>query len=263
MDLMVAQLVRSAGAPVVGPLRAGKDVPPPLVGADPGAPIIGPGHDAVIDWGDSDPDSTELRTAVMVSRISELGSPVKWYPFTIDLSTNQFRIPHDWLGQEPGDYMAQVVVSDGLNSTPFISGKVFSICNFTNGGVERCDGIDDDCNGVINDAAAPPGSTALTMTKTAVSWGGLLAADDYDVTRGDLATLRSTNGDFSVATQQCVASHTTAIQTAYVSDPAPGEAWWFVARGNNCVALGTYNEGDNSQSVARDPGIAASPASCP
>jgi len=263
MDLMVAQLVRSAGAPVVGPLRAGKDVPPPLVGADPGAPIIGPGHDAVVAWGESDPDSAELRTAVMVSLISEFGSPVKWYPLTVDLNTNQFRISHDWLVQEPGDYMAQVIVSDGLNSTPFISGKVFSICNFTNGGVERCDGIDDDCNGVINDALAPPGSAGLTMTKTAVSWSGLLAADDYDLTRGDLAVLHSTHGDFSIATQQCVVSHTAATQTAYASNPSPGVGWWFVARGNNCVAHGTYNEGNDSQGVPRDPGIAASPVHCP
>ncbi|MFN7967008.1 MAG: hypothetical protein U0V87_15105, partial [Acidobacteriota bacterium] len=159
--------------------------------------------------------------------------------------------------------VGRVFVSDGVNSTRFDSATLFNICNHTNSGVEICNGIDDDCDGFIDNVVAPPGSIGISVGKTVLSWTQIAAAQSHDVLRGDVGLLLSNNGNFTLATQQCLASQTTATTLPFTSAPPAGSAWWLLVRARNCQFAGTYNEGNNSQAATRDPGIAASPAACP
>jgi hypothetical protein len=115
--------------------------------------------------------------------------------------------------------------------------------------------------------APPTGSPTLALADsesgTELSWTALSGAGGYDLVRGDLAILRSSGGDFTAATQECVADDTTATSQVFAPSPAPGAGFWFLVRGANCSARGSYDSGVGSQVGSRDSEIDASPLSCP
>jgi glucose/arabinose dehydrogenase len=110
---------------------------------------------------------------------------------------------------------------------------------------------------------APTGSVALSVSSTQISWAPLNGATSYDIVRGDLQTLRSTGGDFTAATQQCVANDTTGTSIPYSTNPSAGQAFWFLIRGVNCGGNGSYASSGTGQQQNPDPEINASPNSCP
>jgi hypothetical protein len=114
---------------------------------------------------------------------------------------------------------------------------------------------------------APSGSPTLTLGDagpgTELSWTSLPGADRYDVVRGDLGVLRTSGGNFTAATQACVADDTTATSRMFAPSPTPGRGLWFLVRGASCVAPGTYDSGASSQVASRDSEIDAAPAACP
>ncbi len=263
VDTVVASRSRSPNAPQVSVLRAGRDVAPPLGGAAPPVPTIGPGHQAVLAWNATDADGDALHAVVLLAKFDPTGQPVVWTPVGVEVAGNQLALPHAQLTADPGDYVAQVAVSDGMNGASFTSGTVFRVCNPTNQGAEICDGLDNDCDGTVDNALPPPGSIGVSVSRSAISWTGVAAAERYDVVRGNVATLRATGGSFARATEACLANDTTASSVSFPNDPPAGAGWWFLVRGSNCLASGTYDEDGHGQAAPRDAGIASSPGACP
>ena len=113
-------------------------------------------------------------------------------------------------------------------------------------------------------AAAPAGSPALTLSKvgpdTQLSWPQLAGAAWYDVVRGDLKLLRSSSGDFTTATEECMADNVSGDPPSLLLTefPDPGEGFWILVRGANCKGEGSYDTGALSQVGSRDFEIDAS-----
>jgi len=125
-----------------------------------------------------------------------------------------------------------------------------------------CDGLDNDCEGVVDDVAVPPGTFTLAIDSAAITWTAAPGAQAYDVVRGRITTPGVS--PFSAATTDaCVAPATASTSVPFTTDPPTGEAWWFVARGRNCGGAGTWDSGSPSQTGSRDAGINAAPLTCP
>jgi hypothetical protein len=261
--------------PSASDLRAGRDTsaPPTPAGGSPATPTIGPGHAAVIDWSASDPDSPEMRASLIVtspgSAAGGSGTPT---PLAIDITGSTFTVPHEQMAGSPGLYAGRVLVSDGVNTREVFNGALFNICTLNNGGVETCNGIDDDCDGAVDNGPLPgpeqvqlnpqpfppaPGGMAVMM-----QWAADPSALSYDVVYGDLGRLRDSSGNFTIATIGCLGENLSATSTGPLPDPLPGQALWFEIRGNGCSGPGTYDSGDAVQVGARDAEINASPAAC-
>jgi len=114
---------------------------------------------------------------------------------------------------------------------------------------------------------APPAAPLLQVTNpgpgTVLSWNMINGATGHDVIAGDVNTLRATGGDFSQATQSCLADNDTTMSSSYAATPAVGEAIWFLVRGVNCGGSGTYDSLSPLQSAGRDAAILGSAAACP
>ena len=99
----------------------------------------------------------------------------------------------------------------------------------------------------------------LFVRRDALSWLTALNAMSYDVVRGDLGTLRSTGGDFTLAVDTCLANNATGTELPYTEDPPAGAGDFFVVRGNAPGGPLTYNEPGSSQVGSRDAEITACP----
>jgi hypothetical protein len=136
------------------------------------------------------------------------------------------------------------------------------------GAPESCNGVDDDCDGRADDAAAPAGFVALTVTAgpggAELSWETVPGATGYDAVRGLASVLAATQGSFTDATESCLANDLAATATGDSGLPAEGDAFWYLVRAVGCGGPGTYESGSPGKVPGlRDPGIALSPASCP
>jgi len=146
-------------------------------------------------------------------------------------------------------------------------------CNDFNANVnpdalEVCNGIDDNCDNAIDNAAVPGSVAALKLEKqpgtTRIEWPALPVAQRYDVVRGDLTTLLLTGGSYSAATKACAANDVTVAHIDDTEDPVPGGyGLWYLIRAANCTGVGSYNGPGASQTAPRDAGIAASGHACP
>ena len=99
-------------------------------------------------------------------------------------------------------------------------------------------------------------------TTSRVAWEVLPQATSYDLVRGSLAALRSTNGSFGASTTGCLANDSTTSAYDDAAPPDDGGSWYLV-RANSAAGAGSYDDGSPSQSGSRDPGVAASGAACP
>ncbi len=146
-------------------------------------------------------------------------------------------------------------------------------CNDSNPNVypealEVCNGIDDNCDDLIDNANVPGPVAALQLEKqpgtTRIEWPALPVAQRYDVVRGDLTTLLLTGGSYSAATETCAANDVTAPYLDDAEEPVPGGyGLWYLIRAANCTGVGSYNGPGASQTAPRDAGIAASGHGCP
>jgi len=148
---------------------------------------------------------------------------------------------------------------DCLDSNPSALGSTTEICN----------GIDDDCNGRIDDGVPhPTGVLTVTMAKslgnTTMSWNAVPNAIQYDIISGDLGELRTAGGHYTNLTQsQCYSNDLAGTSTFTGSNPAPGNGQFFLMRAVGCTGIGPYDEGIPSQVRARDQELGASLYQCP
>jgi hypothetical protein len=132
------------------------------------------------------------------------------------------------------------------------------------GNAEVCDGLDNDCDGVVPPAEiAPPGPLFnVRLSPVGLEWTSALGGATYDVVTGSLGVLRGTGGSFAAATTACLSGGTTGTTL-----PLPGvlEAGgsWYLVRAVTCAGIGTYDSGGVRQAAPRDAGIAASGRDCP
>jgi hypothetical protein len=135
-------------------------------------------------------------------------------------------------------------------------------------GTETCNGVDDNCDGTVDNPAAPAGTPAVVMEglgggAARLTWPAVAAATGYDVVRGGLQPLRSSGGDFSAATTDCLQNDLAATTIDEVAVPAVGQGFWYALRALNCGGSASYDSGVASQSGSRDAEIAASGQACP
>ena len=134
---------------------------------------------------------------------------------------------------------------------------------------ETCNGIDDNCDGTVDNAAAPTGTPSVVVARilggsASLSWTAVSAATGYDVVRGGLQALRTTLGDFSAATTNCLGDSLAATTVNDLQSPATGQGFWYALRAVSCGGNASYNDsGLPDQVVSRDAGIAASGHACP
>ena len=100
-------------------------------------------------------------------------------------------------------------------------------------------------------------------TDSKLTWQASANATGYDLVKGDLVTLRSSTGNFALATDSCLANDPTTAMLLYSNTPTPGQGFWFLVRGENCGGKGTYNSGAVTQVGLRDSEIASSGSDCP
>jgi parallel beta-helix repeat protein len=129
---------------------------------------------------------------------------------------------------------------------------------------ELCDGADNNCDGLTDNAPPPAGATMVKATgPAAFEWDALPGATFYQVVRGSLGTLASTAGNFTSATGQCLAAAAPDPSFLDAVSPAAGQGFFYLVRGGNCGGKGSYESGSPAQSGLRDAEIQASAQSCP
>ena len=148
---------------------------------------------------------------------------------------------------------------DCLDSNPSAQGTTTEICN----------GIDDDCNGRIDDGVPhPTGALTMTMAKslgnTIVSWNAVPNATQYDIVSGDLDELRGAGGHYTNLTQaHCFANDAAGTSMSTGTNPTAGKGQFWLMRAVGCTGLGAYDEGVPRQVSARDQEIGSSFYACP
>jgi hypothetical protein len=109
------------------------------------------------------------------------------------------------------------------------------------------------------------GSTAaqsLSVGKVSLEWCPIDGAQGYDVVEGDLELLRSTGGDFSVATTGCTGNDLAVLSLEPTSEPPSGQGVWFLVRANG-VASADFDTVFSSQVGSRTGEIEAAAVTCP
>jgi N-acetylneuraminic acid mutarotase len=197
---------------------------------------------------------------------STIGAPVGRYYHSAVWTGSMMIV---W-GAAPGGgrYMLGQSVDDDFDGYSECAGD----CNDMNpaihpGAAEVCDGLDNDCDAVADNAPVPGGIPFLTVQPSGndmlLSWSSLSQATGYDVVRGDLSILISSGGDFGSATQACLADDLGGTSLSVTDAPTTGGGFWYLVRAINCGGHGSYDSGGPAQVRLRDAGINSSTSSCP
>ncbi len=101
----------------------------------------------------------------------------------------------------------------------------------------------------------------LRVNSAGLVW--FTTAPMHDVLRGDLVVLMRSGGDFSQATEECLADDLPDTSLSYALRPGPGEGFWFLVRAADGDGSDSYDTCSASQVEGRDAEIAASTVDCP
>jgi hypothetical protein len=138
-------------------------------------------------------------------------------------------------------------------------------CVFVNN-TEPCDDgnactVGDTCGGgVCNSGAAIPApdetqNVAVDADKATFRWSAAASATQYDVVRGSLAAFPVGPGGVDETCFDDLGG--TTLNDATV--PAPGTGFWYLSRGENTCATGTFG----TQGVIGAPGVTRATTTCP
>ena len=152
-------------------------------------------------------------------------------------------------------------------ATSCVGGTVQNSCAPGTPQTEVCNGIDDDCDGTIDNAAPLTATATLQITMGSggavhLAWSAVAGASGYDLLRGDVATLVTGQGNFGAAVDACLANDSAALTGTDADMPPLDGAFFYILRAVNCGG-GTWDEGDAAQVAPRGPSIATSPSACP
>jgi hypothetical protein len=111
-------------------------------------------------------------------------------------------------------------------------------------------------------SGSPPLGLVKSGTTVVLAWFGIPGATGFDVVRGSLDLLRSTDGDFAAATAACLADNRISAALELPAGPASAGNQWYLVRGVNCGGSGTYDSGGAGQQGSRDAEIASSGHAC-
>jgi subtilisin family serine protease len=189
---------------------------------------------------------------------------------------------HHWTigGAEVNYWDVKSNLDSGCTSDPDCSDG--NLCN----GTESCDGgvglclpgtpqtcVDgdpctaDSCDPVLGCQNIPPplpGEVrALAVDATLLAWDSEPLATGYDIVQGDLGVLISSGGDFTTATTACLDDDRSGTSFPISGTPPAGQGSWFLVRGMNCAANGSYDTVSPFQVGSRDAEINASLVACP
>jgi len=117
------------------------------------------------------------------------------------------------------------------------------------------------CFDTVIDLRSRP-AMQIAVSNTGLSWDAVPHTTGYDVVRGDLRALKNSGGDFAASTTNCVAGGTSSTSLIFTADPAPGEAFWFLARWVDGTSDDSYDADDPAQMGSCDADIQAV-AACP
>jgi len=103
----------------------------------------------------------------------------------------------------------------------------------------------------------------LTMLENDLNWNAVLDVAGYDVVRGSLEDLRTSQGDFSTSTDQCLGDNLDVMAVTDPDVPVTGNGYWYLVRVVYSTSgyVGSYDV--ESTGTLRDDGIAASFLGCP
>lgn len=104
---------------------------------------------------------------------------------------------------------------------------------------------------------------ALSVERDRLDWTPLAGVSYYDVASGDLGILAATAGDFTAATEACLADNVSTTTLANSNAPSPGAGRWYAVRGASFAGVLTWQDLTPSQVGGRDDEIDASAAGCP
>jgi PKD repeat protein len=152
-------------------------------------------------------------------------------------------------------------------TTPqMINGILHYFVSWSDGGLQTHDVLSQSTTQTFTALFAPcivpSQSVPVNVNHTQLNLIQIPNAASYDVIRGDLQILRSTGGNFTQATRQCVANDQSGTTLPFSATPAPGEAYFFLARGTSCGGNGSYASA-GSQLQNPDSQINASLNACP